>query len=92
MADQPKKKNPSLRKDNSDRRNKKAFKRPGSSRNRKSPQTELQKALMGGGAIRRIARRVEGSTDGAWKMGSTVHTPFDAAQARLNKHLYPHLF
>lgn len=68
MADQPKKKNPNLRKNNDDRRNKKAFKTPGASRNRKSPQTELQKALMGGGAMRRITRQIAGSTPGRWKM------------------------
>jgi hypothetical protein len=68
VADQPKKKNPNLRKNNDDRPNKKAFKAPGGSRNRKSPQTELQKALMGGGALRRIMRPHAGASPGRWSL------------------------
>lgn len=56
MADQPKKKSAALKGRNDERKNGKAFKRPGSTRNRTTRLTELQKALMGGGAMRRIAR------------------------------------
>lgn len=61
MADQPKKKSRSGVIRNDSRRNGKASKRPGSTRNRRTHLTELEKALLGGGAMRRITRPVPGS-------------------------------
>jgi hypothetical protein len=57
---QKQKKSPSQVKRNADRRNGKAFKTSGASRNRRTPLTELEKALLGGGAMKRITRRLPG--------------------------------
>lgn len=45
---------------NDKRRNGKAFKQ-GHRASRKTPQTELQKALLGGGAMKRIERPAKGN-------------------------------
>ena len=63
MADQPSKKNRANVTRNDSRRNGKANKRPGATRNRRVHLTELQKALMGGGAMRRITRPAPGNED-----------------------------
>lgn len=79
MADQPKKKPIAQKSPNDDRRNKKAWKQKKDMlRTRgkefrghhttKSPQTEVQKVLLGGGALRGIDRLHEGSVKGRWKM------------------------
>jgi hypothetical protein len=67
VADQPKKKALSAKNPNTDRRNRKAFKQDRGalrttrnpyrgSHTRHVPLTELQKALLGGGAMRRITK------------------------------------
>ena len=56
MADQPKKKGPNAVTRNDSRRNGKAFKKSGATRNKPFRPSELQKALWGQGAMRRITR------------------------------------
>lgn len=103
MADQPKKKSPNSRTVNDTRPNGKAPKAKPSatfghnkayrgSRTRKSPQTALQKVLLGQGAYRGIEKPLPGSTEGRWKAPQSVARPYDPAQVEVNKRLYPHLF
>lgn len=103
MADQPKKKHPSAVVANSDRPNRKAKKsspddifRHGKayrgSHTRKSPQTPVQKVLLGQGVYRLIGRRVDGTNPTPWKLATNVTQPYDRAQVEVNKRLYPHLF
>lgn len=104
MADQPKKKNP-----NSVSRNdaRPSGKRPKSktddhfghgasyrgSHTRKSPQTMLQKVLLGHGALEGIGRRSDGTNPRPWSLSNKPSDPpFDAAQVAENRRLYPHLF
>ena len=56
MADQPKKKRVTDIRRNDERKNGKAFKRTDRSRNKSTRLTELQKALFGGGAMKRVER------------------------------------
>ena len=72
MADQPKKKNPNNLVRNAERRNGKAFKADSTSKKfigrreyrgshtRRARLTELDKALLGGGAMKRITKRLPG--------------------------------
>jgi hypothetical protein len=79
VADQPKKKPVSAKSPNDNRPNRKAWKQKKDdlrTRNRefrgnhttKSPQSEVQKVLLGGGVLRGIDRPIEGSIKGRWKM------------------------
>lgn len=101
MADRPEKKNQKSVTRNDSRSNGKAAKTdPGAattrgrtyrgSHTRRTPQTELQKVLLGGGLLRNTSRGVDGTLP--WKLPQTVHQPYDAAQVQENKRLYPHLF
>lgn len=103
MADQPKKKSIKDITRNPDRKNGKAFKtKPDAyfsrgksyrgSKTRKSPQSEVDKILLGGGMLRNVGRLHAGSVNGAWKFGGMPHGPAFPAQARENRLLYPHLF
>lgn len=103
MADQPKKKSPNARVTNENRGNRKASKTgPDTtfgrnkeyrgSHTRKTPQSHLQKVLLGQGALRTIATPVDGSADGRWKAPQSVSRPWDPKQVEANKRLYPHLF
>jgi hypothetical protein len=103
VADQPKKKNPNSVTRNADRKNGKAsktrpdgfFKRGTSyrgSHTRKTPPTDVQKVLLGGGMLRNVARRADGTDPLPWKLPQNVAVPFDRAQVEENKRLYPHLF
>lgn len=103
MADQPKKKPANARTVNDTRPSGKRPKsRPSDnfghggayrgSHTRRTPQTYLQKVLLGQGALRNINRPIAGSTEGRWKAPQSVGIPYDAAQVAVNKRLYPHLF
>lgn len=67
MADQPKKKSSIGRNQNDERPNRKAWKKEGATRNSATPLTELQKALLGGGALKRITKPIPGSIPGRWR-------------------------
>lgn len=103
MADQPKKKPASAIKRNDNRKNGKANKTSRDaffprgkayrgSHTRGTRVSEVQKVLLGGGLLRNTARLHGGSVQGAWRFGGMPNGPADPAQARLNRHLYPHLF
>ena len=72
MADQPRKKPAGQKSRNDSRPNGKAFKSYPSatrreyrgSKTRRTPLTELQKALLGGGAMKRITKRIPGGSVG----------------------------
>jgi hypothetical protein len=103
VADQPKKKNPNAVSRNDTRPNGKANKTAPDaffghnrayrgSHTRKSPQTPLQKVLMGKGTYRGIGKRVDGTDPKPWRLATAVPQPYDKAQVEENKRLYPHLF
>jgi hypothetical protein len=103
VADRPTKKNPNAVSRNESRSNGKASKtRPGGtfrhgtayrgSHTRGTRLNGVQKVLMGGGVLRNVSRRVDGSDPAPWRLPVTVSQPFDKAQAEENKRLYPHLF
>lgn len=102
MADQPKKKAASAVKRNDERKNGKAYKqKPEDYRGRKVWRGNkttgtrvggIEKVLLGGGALRNVARQHEGSVGGSWKFGGMPNGPFDSKQAAENRRLYPHLF
>lgn len=91
MADQPKKKPFSQKNTNDERRNKKAFKTPGANRCRKSPQSALNRVLLGQGLYQTTGLS-EPHKIAPWRGTENVVHPYDRAQAEENKHLYPHLF
>lgn len=54
--------------------------------------TDVQKVLLGGGALRNISRRVDGTNPVGWKPPQTVHVPWNRENVQENRRLYPHLF
>lgn len=103
MADQPKKKAAKDVTRNDNRKNGKAWKtKPDAffgrnkayrgSHTRGTRVSETQKVLLGGGLLRNTARLHVGSVRGEWRFGGMPNGPYDPAQVRENRLLYPHLF
>jgi hypothetical protein len=78
---------------NDERKNGKAFKRSGATRNRRTRLSEVQKVLDGGGLLVNTGpdALTRAKTE-PWKGMDGVYEPYDRIQAEENRRLYPHLF